>query len=291
MSGGLPRPIGASPWPVLRNGAAVKPLQWRAQIGIRPETVPDGIYDAAADNHDALPGIKVFKGWTIENRAVAAVAQLAAHPGAADWPAKCEQANWHDQPAERVQRELDMLVSLMEYRDGVMSEAIAQATNIISYFQGLVGFTDASHPETTNLCIIALNLGQFAVMLYKQMFDRPRPSQLRPALMPEMEVPGHASYPSGHSTEAHLIAHVLELVLDPYHPARKLLHPLADRIAINREVMGLHYRSDSEAGKYLAEKIKGVIEDVANHAQPSIVRVTLGDAVGEWGAEPAPVAD
>ena len=62
--------------------------------------------------------------------------QLAAHPGAADWPAKCEPANWHDQPAERVQRELDMLVSLMEYRDGVMSEAIAQATNIISYSKG-----------------------------------------------------------------------------------------------------------------------------------------------------------
>jgi hypothetical protein len=190
-----------------------------------------------------------------------------------------------------VQRELDMLVSLMEYRDGVMSEAIAQATNIISYFQGLVGFTDASHPETTNLCIIALNLGQFAVMLYKQMFDRPRPSQLRPALMPEMEVPGHASYPSGHSTEAHLIAHVLEMVLGPRHPARNLLHPLADRIAINREVMGLHYRSDSEAGKYLAEKIKGVIEDVANHAQPSIVRVTLGDAMGEWAATPEPPFD
>jgi hypothetical protein len=55
--------------------------------------------------------------------------------------------------------------------------------------------------------------------------------------------------------------------------------------------MGLHYRSDSEAGKYLAEKIKGVIEDVANHAQPSIVRVTLGDAMGEWAATPEPPFD
>jgi hypothetical protein len=221
----------------------------------------------------------VFKGWTIENRAIAAVAELAAHPGAADWTTTCEPDDWHKQPPDRVQRELDMLVSLMEYRDGVMSEAIAQATNIISYFQGLVGFTDASHPETTNLCIIALNLGQFAVMLYKQKFDRPRPSQLRPALMPEMEVPGHASYPSGHSTEAHLIAHVLEMVLDPSHPARNLLHPLADRIAINREVMGLHYRSDSEAGKQLAKEIKGVIKRVAYNAPPSILRVKLGDAM------------
>src|SRR5438067_10068728 len=63
----------------------------------------------------------------------------------------------HHQDSAIAQRELNMLVDLMEYRDGVMSEATAQATGIIAYFQGLAGFTDASHPQTTDLCIIALN--------------------------------------------------------------------------------------------------------------------------------------
>ena len=62
-----------------------------------------------------------------------------------------------------------------------------------------------------------------------------------------------AAFPSGHATESHLIARLLGIVLPDKHPARPLLLPLAHRIAINREVMGLHYRSDSEAGELLAE--------------------------------------
>ena len=212
---------------------------------------------------------------------MAAVAELAAHPGAVGWREKCRPDDWKTLRDDRIGQELDTLQALIEYRDGVLSEAITQATSIIPYFQGLVGFTDASHPDTTNLCIIALNLGQFAVMLYKHEFNRPRPSQLRPELLPEMEVPGHASYPSGHATELHLIAYVLERVIGD-HPARLLLHPLADRIAINREVMGLHYRSDSEAGKKLAEAIDGVIAAVANYKEKSIVGDTLKAAEKEW---------
>jgi membrane-associated phospholipid phosphatase len=179
-----------------------------------------------------------------------------------------------------------MLVDLMAYRDGVMSEAMTQATGIIPYFQGLAGFTAASHKETTDLCIIALNLGQFMVMYYKKQYDRPRPSQLRPALLPSMEVPGHASYPSGHSTESHLIAGFLELVLNAGNPALPLLHPLADRIAINREVMGLHYRSDSEAGQRLASTVTRLIcrladEPVSKDKHP-ILYETLKAAWLEW---------
>jgi hypothetical protein len=265
------------------EGVAVKPLQWRASLSIGTKDLPPDLWASAAQSSSvARPEIEDFKGWTIENRAIAAVAELAAHPGAANWQIDCKPANWKDQPPERIQRELDMLEALMGYRDGVMSEAITQATSIIPYFQGLVGFTDASHPQTTNLCIIALNLGQFAVMLYKQQFNRPRPSQLRPALLPQFDVPGHASYPSGHSTESHLIAYVLRRVLEKYHPALEMLHPLADRIALNREVMGLHYRSDSEAGKVLAERIDRVIGNVAGHE--TIIKQTLSDATKEWNS-------
>jgi membrane-associated phospholipid phosphatase len=228
--------------------------------------------------------IKKFTGWTIENSAVAAIAEMAAIACQFKWWERCDPGVPELNPA-KVGRELDMLEQLMGYRDGVMSEALAQATGIIPYFQGLAGFTAASHKETTDLCIIALNLGQFMVMYYKEQYNRPRPSQLRPALLPSMEVPGHAAYPSGHSTESHLIAGLLEMVLEDTNPARPLLHPLADRIAINREVMGLHYRSDSEAGISLASEFTNLFFYVSKApwvAKRPILYQTIKAAWLEW---------
>ena len=98
---------------------------------------------------------------------------------------------------------------------------------------------------------IALRVGEFQCMHYKYKFDRIRPSRLCPWLMPPIEVPGHASYPSGHSTQSHLVALILSQVL-PLAGGSNPLPLLAKRIARNREVLGLHYPSDSKAGRILA---------------------------------------
>jgi membrane-associated phospholipid phosphatase len=110
-------------------------------------------------------------------------------------------------------------------------------------------------------------VGTFAVMYYKDRVGRSRPSQVLPALLPSIAVPGHASYPSGHSTQAHLIAACVALALPgptagvpnpttvalagtPNNPGA--LSVLAHRIARNREIAGLHFPSDSGAGVELA---------------------------------------
>lgn len=211
--------MGASPWPILdQNGR----LRWRAQLQVNDKPVPYGLAagEASEPSDEATPRepweVPEFTGWTIENSAIAAVAQMALIASKMEWAEECDPQHWCLDPDKQdamVRRELDILEELMGYRDGVMSEAIAQSTGIIPYFQGLAGFTAASHPATTNLCVIALNLGQFMVMFYKDQYQRPRPSQLRPALLPSMEVPGHASYPSGHSTKSHLIANLLSVVI------------------------------------------------------------------------------
>ena len=104
-------------------------------------------------------------------------------------------------------------------------------------------------------------------MHYKRKNHRPRPSQLSPALMPPIAVPGHASFPSGHATEGYLLAGLLARVLPPAvttalpvtagsgnpNPA-SLLERLAERIARNREVLGLHYPSDTLTGQFLAQQ-------------------------------------
>jgi hypothetical protein len=164
--------------------------------------------------------------------------------------------------------ELDELAELIEYRPGVLAEALAQRNNIVGYFCGLWSFAPGSHPKTFRIVTIAMQIAQFQAMWHKAYWNRPRPSQLYPVLMPPIAVPAHAAYPSGHATEAYLVARVLEEILpqdvwsltpaptSPPPPTPEpptALHAMAQRIARNREVLGLHYPSDSQAGKDLAE--------------------------------------
>jgi hypothetical protein len=113
----------------------------------------------------------------------------------------------------------------------------------------------------------ALRVAQFQVVFYKNQFQRPRPSQLSPNLMPPIEVPGHAAFPSGHATEAYMLANTLKEIFARATSATIVpslpdpLERLADRIARNREILGLHYRSDSEAGKDLAEKTIAIFKN------------------------------
>ena len=88
-------------------------------------------------------------------------------------------------------------------------------------------------------------------MHWKAVYQRARPTQVCPALFPPIAVPGHASYPSGHSTQAHLLALCLGDVFDalpPGQPSADVLKAdldvLARRIARNREIAGLHYRTE-----------------------------------------------
>jgi len=105
--------------------------------------------------------------------------------------------------------------------------------------------------------------------------------------MPPMPVPGHAAYPSNHAGQSHLIAYFLEFILPGRHPARQYLHPLADRIALNREVMGLHYRSDSDAGAQLALWTAQAAETVINEGK-TIFAQAVEAAAKEWERKRAP---
>jgi membrane-associated phospholipid phosphatase len=92
--------------------------------------------------------------------------------------------------------------------------------------------------------------------------------------MPPIDPPGHASYPSGHATESYLISRVLTQVMPV--AAAVPLQRLADRIARNREVLGMHYRSDSEAGRTLAEQTFPLLSGCAS------VVTLIKDAKKEW---------
>lgn len=153
--------------------------------------------------------------------------------------------------ATATEAEINELIALMEYRPGIMAEAMTQCDDVLAYWRGILSFGQVSHPATYDLAYIALRVAEFQAMHYKYKFNRIRPSAVSPVLMPPIDPPGHAAYPSGHATEAYLMAHVLGDVMP--ENMREPLKRMAQRIARNREVIGVHYPSDSEAGRKLAE--------------------------------------
>jgi len=221
-----------------------------------------------------------------------------------------------DATAASVNLELDELQLLVEYRPEVMSEALAQMNDMVGYWAGMLMFSRSSHPWTFRLARTAIVVGEFVAMYWKRQYNRARPSQLSPGLMPPIPVPSHASFPSGHATQAYLLSLLMKeamdgmIVLSPpaplaemdvadqtltryptsltATPASTMLTRLAERVARNREVLGVHYKSDSEFGRLLATKIWTrlmTLPDMDRTNSKSLV----GRAMKEW-ADRAPVA-
>jgi hypothetical protein len=120
-------------------------------------------------------------------------------------PAAAEPADTADEIAE--------LMEIAEFRAGAMAEAMLQRDDVIGYFRGVLTFKASSHPWTFRLCHAAVRVGQFIVMHHKKLHGRARPSVIAPALMPPIDPPGHPAYPSGHATQAYLLAMVLAEVM------------------------------------------------------------------------------
>ena len=112
--------------------------------------------------------------------------------------------------------------------------------------------TDARYPLTGKLIGQLLDEINPVVMRQKVKYDRVRAHKLDPTLTTVIDVPEHGAYPSGHSTQAHAIAFLLT-VLAPDRQAE--FESDALRVAVNREIAGVHYPSDSAAGRLLARQL------------------------------------
>lgn len=88
--------------------------------------------------------------------------------------------------------------------------------------------------------------------LVKDVFKRNRPSITNPEVKPCLKILATPSYPSGHSTMAHVSAAVFSL-LDPSREAA--FDAIALQISEDRVNVGVHYPSDIDAGRRLAEAI------------------------------------
>jgi len=171
-----------------------------------------------------------------------------------------------------INTELDHLVTAAQNeRADAIGEILSQDGEFFSDFMGLLTISSGSYPKTYRVLHIASLIGSFTALHFKGIYERPRPSQLCPALLPPIPVPGHSSFPSGHSTQAHLMALCMGQLLTQANvpqPDRGNisadLRVLADRIGRNREIAGLHYESDTAGGVALAQSVFDTLTNAQN---------------------------
>ncbi|MGJ4964026.1 phosphatase PAP2 family protein [Bradyrhizobium sp. HKCCYLRH3061] len=140
-------------------------------------------------------------------------------------------------------------------------EIMTEMTDILS-FLGSVGFL---HPDRTRrtfeLLTLVLNVTGLIEMRVKHALTCRRPVEYSPQIQPMIPTPGHGSLPSGHATESFAAAFVFYALLSQARSARikfdsddptfEQLMRIAERIAINRTVAGVHFPVDSVAGMKL----------------------------------------
>jgi membrane-associated phospholipid phosphatase len=180
--------------------------------------------------------------------------------------------------------EIQLLRNFMESeRERYMTEILVQHDNAPGFWVALLGLTDGSKPKTCLLMQMALRCGEMAAIYFKRQFSRVRPSVVCPGLAPPFGPPGHPSFPSGHATQAWLLSIALKAAT-PKVAGTSIyadqLDWLAQRVAVNRERAGLHYPSDSEAGKVLATELFANYLSV--QARCPTFHTTLTQAQAEW---------
>ncbi|MBS1943309.1 MAG: phosphatase PAP2 family protein [Bacteroidetes bacterium] len=119
-------------------------------------------------------------------------------------------------------------------------------------FWTLAGIKPKDHPALDAAVKSAQSAAGVIVLDLKAKFNRTRANVIDPSLTTVVSVPWHKAYPSGHSTQMFITA----LVFSEAMPAKaQAFQKLAASVAINREIAGLHYSTDTDAGYVLAQQV------------------------------------
>jgi acid phosphatase (class A) len=174
-------------------------------------------------------------------------------------------------------QELNSLIALKNERSRDQVERIVFENNNsplqVFIHEDLLSKTQ--HPVSIRLLTLISNELEYFVLKESFKTKRARPSQLNENIEPVIDNPKFASYPSLYAAQSFSI-HLMLSELDPDH--KHVYERLAKDIAYRREIAGVQYRSDTEAGYELAEKL------VALLIQQEQVRTLVERAKNEFRA-------
>lgn len=112
-------------------------------------------------------------------------------------------------------------------------------------------FNADSLPVTAKLIADVWKDAEYVIWKYKNYFLRIRPYKLEPALK-NLEETNWAAYPSGHATNSYVNAFLFSALLPEFE---SFFMKDAYDMAHSREIIGVHYPSDSESGRLLAYEL------------------------------------
>lgn len=157
--------------------------------------------------------------------------------------------------------QLQQLVEMMTARTPQDIELIqAQAGSVWPFIAAACGKPFEHRTVTRALLDVGLAVLHPLIAQTKHHLNVERPRSV--ALTTVVPMPGHQSAPSGHSAVAHLLAGLLA-PLQPTALQRERTFAAAASIAANRELAGVHFASDSQAGQALGLSVASWLTGLA----------------------------
>jgi acid phosphatase (class A) len=136
-------------------------------------------------------------------------------------------------------------------------------------------FHPDSLPLTAQLVANVWKDAEYIIWKYKNYFLRIRPYKLEPDLV-NLEETNWAAYPSGHATNSYVNAYLYQRLIPEFSDI--FLKDAYD-MAHSREIIGVHYPSDSESGRIMAwQLVNFLFQNKEFLADIEKVRIELKEA-------------
>lgn len=156
------------------------------------------------------------------------------------------------------QKQLDHVRTHADLRADRLNEIQVQIDDILSFF-GAIHYLDPEFRNyTQELLEAAVRFCISVEMQIKHYCRSARPVHYSTKVQPLIQTPDHSTFPSGHSTEAFTVAALLYRLANGPSASDGLdvggtdpVFRMAERIAANRVVAGVHFPVDSAAGALL----------------------------------------
>ena len=158
------------------------------------------------------------------------------------------------------EQQVDQVLDWAELREERVPEILAQIDNQHNFWGMLIPVQTDRLKRTRELLEAAVRVAVFVEMRFKHSLACWRPIDYSPQVQPIIDTPGHGALPSGHCTESYVIYEVLMALLNSSTETKadegrrslnRQFRYLAERIAMNRVIAGVHFPVDNVAGRML----------------------------------------
>src|SRR5262245_55736963 len=228
----------------------------------------------------------------------APAAAAMVEPGAGGWKTYFLPSGRHLRlgPPPDAAAELAQVRALASQRDGVHGRVSYWDAGAPPYrwnelaFESLLATPDPKSPRVLTYLNAALHDATVAAWDSKYAYNRPRPTELDPALAGDTPVPRSPAYPSEHAAVAGAAAEVLAYFFPKEADAYRAL---AEEAARSRVVAGVQYPSDSAAGLALGRKVAAfAIDRARSDGADATWDGVIPTGPGKWrGTNPPGVVD